>query len=140
MAVFRKPGLPLTSEILEMARQRWNTNRVPNYSLTVRVTGANKGLHAIDVNSGTVVNMTIDNSPVPEHVWLFWNVEGMFNFLAAEIARREEPVSTYGVEHKEQVHLSAKFNARYGYPERFMRHVRDQNIGVEWEVVEFNVP
>ena len=136
----RKPGHPMTTDLLEEAIQRWENSGVSQYSLAVRVTGANEGLHEITVSDGKVVGMTIDGAPVPEHVWAYWNVEGMFQFMAEELLRREQPKAAYGVDNTKQVLLRARFNARYGYPERFMRHVHSQNIGVEWEVLSFDIP
>jgi hypothetical protein len=137
---FRRPGQPLTTDLLDTARNRWKKGGVTQYSLTLKVTGSNEGLHEIEVKDSQVVRMSIDGTPVPQHVWAFWNVEGMFQFMADELSRREQPKATYGVENAKQVLLRAKFNAQYGYPERFMRHVHNQNISVEWEVLSFAIP
>lgn len=137
---FRKPAHPLTTDLLEEAIQRWENSGVSQYLLALQVTGANEGLHKITVSNRKVVGMTIDGAPVPEHVWVYWNVEGMFQFMADELLRREKPKAAYGVENEKQVLLRVKFNARHGYPERFMRHVHNQNIGVAWEVLSFDIP
>ena len=137
---FRKPGLPLTADLLEVAKERWKENAVTEYSLALQVSGANEGLHEIEVKDGKVVGMSVDGVPVPEHVWVYWNVEGMFRFMAEELLRRENPKDAYGVEDKERVLLHAKFNGKYGYPQRFMRHVYQQKIGVEWKVLAFDIP
>ena len=129
--VLRNPDGPLTQDVLQSARERWDKSGPRSYTLEIDVDG---NLHLIQVRDGKVVNMTIGGSDAPESAREFWSVEGMFGFLEAELENASNPMKAFGVSDPSQVILRASFDAEWGYPKRFFRHVIGQGAGIQWEV------
>lgn len=121
--LLRRPGEPLTEEALRAAERRWGERGPRGYALDVKVDGVQHGRHAIRVRDGKVVAMTTGGAAVPENVWTYWTVEGMFRFLAEELDNSRQPLASYGVSDPAQVVLRADFDPELGYPRAFMRHV-----------------
>jgi hypothetical protein len=127
-------GEPLTPEGLAEARARWKERGPKSYVLDVDVRGAR---HHIEARDGVVVTMTTDGNPVRADAREYWSVDGMFRFLSEEIANLQRVEAAYGVSDPDDVVLRAAFDAQYGYPARFLRHVLGQDRSVEWQVVSF---
>jgi hypothetical protein len=137
-ALLLRPRMePLTVERLNAAKQRWQARRPADYDMQIVVSGIQKGVHAIKVRDGDVVDMTTGGAEVPKHVWPRWTVEGLFDFLETELENARDPANTYGVADPNQVVLQADFDEPTGYPRRFLRHVMGRQASVEWEVTEF---
>lgn len=131
---YRRPGEPLTDELLAAARARWQEHGPRSYDLEVSVSGAQEGEHRIEVRAGRVTKMTTGGAPVREGAWKYWSVEGMFRFLEGELDNRERAAEVFGTT---DVELRVVFDPTYGYPERFLRHVMGQSRSVEWNVRSF---
>lgn len=134
---FRQPVRPLTEKDLTRARAAWQHAGLQNYVMRVRLIGALEGEHEIQVQNGRVVNMSTGGRPVANHVWAYWTVEGMFQFLDEELSQKKKPAAAFGVAEEEEVFLSAEFDGKLGYPKRFLRQVFGRRHTAEWEVREF---
>jgi hypothetical protein len=126
-----RAGEPLTRERLEEARARWAAHGPKSYALDVDVRGLR---YRIEVKDGAVVAMTTDGNPVAPSAAEYWSVEGMFRFLSQELSNLQRPEAAYGVSDPEDVVLRAEFEAKTGYPARFLRHVLGQDRSIEWQV------
>lgn len=135
--LLRKGGETLTADGLAAARARWEEKRPASYDLSIEITGAQEGRHRVEVRGGRVVKMTTGGEPVPERVWPLWSVDGLFRFLETEIENRERPARAHGVETPGQVLLRAEFDGTWGFPRRFVRHVRGRTDSIEWEITAF---
>lgn len=134
---FRQPVRPLTEKDLTRARATWQHAGLQNYVMKVRLIGSLEGEHEIEVQNGRVVSMSTGGQPVANHVWPYWTVEGMFQFLEEELSQKERPASAFEVADSEEVFLSAEFDGKLGYPRRFLRQVFGRRHTAEWEVREF---
>lgn len=134
----RGAGDPLTEKALAAARKRWAEHGPSDYTLEIDRGGAQQDHCHIEVKGGVVTSMTVDGEPVGERVRTQWSVEGIFVFLAEELANREHPDAAFGVSDPDEVVLRASFDPEYGYPRRFLRHVIGQRQSVEWDIVEFS--
>lgn len=132
--LYRRPGEPLTEELLAAARARWQEHGPRAYDLEVSVSGAQEGDHRIEVRAGRVTKMTTGGAPVREGAWEYWSVEGMFRFLQGELENRARAAEVFGTT---EVELRVEFDDAYGYPARFLRHVMGQRKSVEWNVRSF---
>ena len=128
---YRNWDEPLTQDALRSAQARWETSGPKSYTLEVDVDG---DLHTIEVSNGKVVNMMVWAAKAPENVWSHWSIEGMFGFLQAELENGANPQKAYGVSDPSQVVLRVNFDAEWGYPKRFFRHVIGHGAGIQWEV------
>ena len=81
--------------------------------------------------------MTTGGAPAPKHVWEYWDVNGMFQFLTTELDNAERPRAAYGVDDADDVVLRVAFDEQFGYPRRFLRHVMGRSAGIEWRVTAF---
>lgn len=120
---------PLTPERLAAARAAWNETGPRSYVIDVDVRDAH---HRVEVKDGKVVSMTTDGREAPERLHAYWTVEGMFQSLSEELSNLRRPEAAFGVSDPSQVTLRVAFDARYGYPARFLRHVEGQTRSVEW--------
>ena len=130
----------LTSTELAAARELWDTKGPASYTIELQMGGSLTDRRRIEVRDGKVVDMTVDGRPASEDSWAFWSVDGMFDFLEAELRNKEKPPRTLGVSGPDQVILRARFDADLGYPTHFLRHLMGRQKGTEWEVVEFKGP
>jgi hypothetical protein len=129
----RPSGRTLTRERLDEARARWKANGPRNYVLEVEARGAR---HKIEVKDAEVVAMTTGGNPVVSGAHL-WSVEGLFGFLSQELSNLQRPESAYGVSDPLEVVLRAEFDARYGYPSLFLRHVSGRTRSDGFRVLSF---
>lgn len=128
-----KSGEPLTRAALDAARATWKRAAIADYEFEIEVSGTQRGRHAVTVRAGKVAAMTTDGADTKPHVHKFWTVDGMFDFLEAELDRAERrPPGAPG-----EVILHALFDAGRGYPLRFVRHVTGESGSIEWEMRRF---
>ena len=135
--LLRKEGDPLTREALDKAREVWAKHGIEDYDMSVTVTGRQSGEHRIEVRGGKVAKMTTGGAPAPKHVWEYWDVNGMFQFLKTELGNAERPRAAYGVDDADDVILRVAFDEQFGYPRRFLRHVLGRDAGSEWRITAF---
>lgn len=133
--MMRKPGEPLTAEALHAARRRWADRALRDYDMDVEVSGTQQGRHHIQVRAGRVVRMTTGGADVPEHIWPFWSVDGMFDFLQTELANAADPKRAFGIDDPSAVVLRVHFDPELGYPKHFLRHVLGRRMEIRWEVL-----
>jgi hypothetical protein len=124
-------GEPLTAERLAAARALWARNGPKYYVLDIDVRDAH---HHVEVKDGKVVSMTTDGRKAEERLWKYWSVEGMFQSLSEELSNLQHPEAPFGVKDPGEVTLRAAFDAKTGYPARFLRYVQGQMRSVEWTV------
>ena len=132
----REPGRGLDDEALAEARARWSRSGPASYSLEIETGGSMEAAHRMEVRDGEVVAMTTNGVEAARSAWEYWSVDGLFAFLETEIANAADPKRAYGVE-PGQVVLRVRFDADYGYPEFFLRHVMGRQRGIEWRVTSF---
>ena len=137
LLIFREEGDPLTREALDAARKTWRDKGPSDYKMDIHVEGRQSGEHHVEVRGGRVVKMTTGGAPASEHVWEFWSVDGMFEFLTMELNNASRAKATYGADDDGEVVLAAAFDDEYGYPRRFFRHVMGKQVGIEWEDSSF---
>ncbi|MGQ0613861.1 MAG: DUF6174 domain-containing protein [Planctomycetaceae bacterium] len=131
--LLRGKGEPLTLPALEAARALWAEQGPRDYDLTVRVSGAMSGDHAIAVREGRVVSMRTGDVEAARTAWAYWTVPGMLDFLAEELSRAE-----IGRKGGGETLLRASFDAAYGYPRTFLRHHVGDRQSIAWEVTSFD--
>ncbi len=128
-----KPGEPLTRAALDAARATWKRVAIAHYEFEIEVSGTQQGHHSVTVRGGKVIAMTTDGAATLPHVHKFWTVEGMFDFLEAELDRAGRRLPETSAE----VILQAHFDGTRGYPLRFVRHVTGETGSIEWEMRRF---
>lgn len=137
LAVFAPRSLPaLTQERLNAARSRWEEGGPASYHLQIQVKGNAPGLYELTVKEGKVVEATINGRPPARHTWDTWKVPSQFEFIQRELDGAAQPGKVFGVEGATVVQR-AEFDAEYGYPQRYLRHVLGTDLAIEWKVLEF---
>jgi len=130
-----KQAMPeLNSEKLKSAKALWTEMGPKRYTMEVEISGVQHGHHHIVVEHGVVVSMTTDGYDVPKSAWEYWNVEGMFRFLAEELIQASHPGGGFGAPDPEKIYLSANFDATLGYPREYLRQVFGANVTIHWLV------
>ena len=127
----------LTQPQLDEARRHWEAHGPTSYRLTVQMGGALTDRRQIEVEEGTVVRMTINDSPGSAGSLQYWSVDGMLDFLQAELRNAEDPPRSLGVTDPDQIVLRAAFDSQLGYPTHFFRHLLGRQQSTSWKVVEF---
>lgn len=122
-------GVPLTAERLAEAKRLWERQGPRSYDLDIEVPDAR---HRVEVRDRAVVRMTTNGADVPERVREKWSVEGMLVFLSEELSNLQRVEAAYGVSDPAEVTLRAAFDARTGFPTRFLRHVQGRTKSFEW--------
>ena len=139
LLIFRSATPPeLTSTALDEARARWRARGPVSYELEVQMGGTLTDRRLISVRDGHVVGMTIDARAAAESSWEYWSVEGMLDFLEAELSNAAEPPPGLGITDPSLIVLRATFDAELGYPTHFFRHLMGRQQGTEWEVIRFD--
>lgn len=113
----REPTVPLSTEALSEARQRWQQARIRSYHLTYRMHGS---VYEVEVRDGLVVDMTVNGQTLSIAQPGAYSVEGLFDVLEMELENlgdASKPMGNSGA----SVLARVRFNARYGYPERYVR-------------------
>lgn len=132
-ALYFRERLPvLTPQIYSAAKSQWEARGPKDYELDVEVSGVQAGHYRIQVKDRNVVQMKEDGIDVPERVWAYWSVDGMFRFLEEELASKKRPSAAYGVSDPDSVYLQADFDEKLGYPKRFLRQVFGRKLTIEW--------
>jgi hypothetical protein len=129
----RTSGLPpLTRDVLRLAEQRWRKNQLQDYTIEIRVTGAQPATYLVEVRDGVAVSAKRNGHPLAQsRVFGTWSVPGMFDTLASDVARLEDPTT------HSRIVARCLFNETYGYPARYDRQELDHGLQVAWEVTKF---
>jgi hypothetical protein len=120
---------------LEDARRRWDSAAIPDYRLTILMSGRQTGELKVEVRGGRPVGMTRNGNPVesPE-AWDHWTVPGMFGTLDVDFDNAaHNDVKFEGAE----VVMRAEFDSQYGFPRRYLHQVIGRYGDLEWKVTEF---
>ncbi len=125
---------PLTQERLKGAEMLWSHQGPKHYSMEVDISGVQHGHHHIEVDQGIVVSMTTDGNEVPKSAWEYWNVEGMFRFLAEELVQASHPQGGFGGADPDKIYLSANFDETSGFPKEYLRQVFGAPSTIHWTV------
>lgn len=134
--VLREPSETLTADRLDEARRRWQQEGPVSYVLEVETKGAVGATHRIVVREGEVVEMTTGGRDASRSAWEYWSVEGLFDFLATELANASDPRQAYGSGVSEVI-LRARFDPDLGFPSHFLRHILGRQQSIEWNVIGF---
>lgn len=138
LLVLRSGAPPeLTPESLAAARAHWEAAGPASYTLELEMKGALEDRRKIEVRNGRVTDMRVGDRPASADSQAYWSVEGLFEFLAAELRNAADPPPELGVADPSQIVLRASFDPRWGYPESFLRHVLGRQQSTGWEVVRF---
>lgn len=125
---------PLSQESLHTAEQRWRERKVRNYSIEIEVTGAQPATYQVEVRDGEAISAQRNGRPLTQsRVFETWSVPGMFETLASDVARLEDPTG-HG-----RIIARCLFDETYGYPARYDRQELDHGLHVAWEVTKFEV-
>ncbi|MDX1644021.1 MAG: DUF6174 domain-containing protein [Thermoanaerobaculia bacterium] len=138
LLVLRSNAPPdLTVERLEAARTRWESRGPASYTLEIEMQGALEDRRRIEVRNGRVTEMSVGERPASEDSRTYWSVDGLFDFLEAELRNAADPPPELGVSDSSQIVLKAAFDRRLGYPESFLRHILGRQQSTGWQVVSF---
>jgi hypothetical protein len=135
IVLLRDPIAPLTRTAYEKARARWRDKEPQNYDMHVKITGGQVGEMDVEVRGGNVTRLLRDGQPLANRgtTWRNWSVPGMFDILASDLARLEDPTSN-AVDYK----ISAEFDAEWGYPARYRQiQLGGARQTSEWHVTRF---
>ncbi len=127
---------PLSADDLAAARQRWKERGPRSYLVEIETRGPAGASQVVEVREGEVVRMTTGGVEASREAWSYWTVEALFSFLDAELANAAESQRVYGAPPGTVV-LRARFDARWGFPSAFLRHVLGRRDSVEWRVRRF---
>lgn len=133
----RGDGDVLDEAGLERALVRWTKAGPADYDLVVVTGGARAARHEVEVRDERVVARKTDGRAAEERLLGTWSVAGMFKTLKLELENRRRAARTYGVSGPDDVVLHADFDAEYGYPRHFLRHVQGQKKSIEWTIESF---
>jgi hypothetical protein len=123
---------PLSRESLQTAEQRWRESNVRNYAIEIEVTGAQPATYRVEVRDGEAISAQRNGRPLTQsRVFETWSVTGMFDTLASDVARLEDP-ATNG-----RIVARCLFDETYGYPARYDRMELESGVHVAWEVTKF---
>jgi hypothetical protein len=134
----REPSLPpLTAPALQAAEARWREHGPASYNLDVSITGRQSGQFHVEVRDGKVTACTRDGITPRPHTWDTWSVDGQFDTLARELEGAADPQKVYGAPAGADVRQGAQFDAEFGYPLRYERHVFGADLPIGWRVTRF---
>lgn len=132
------PGLPLIGPAdLESAQRRWAAAGPADYDLTVVLGGRQTGELKVSVRDGEATGLARNGVPLAQpRTWEPWTVPGMFETLTTDFENRDAARRKFGVE-PSSIHLRCEFDARYGYPKRYLHQIYGRHQDLEWTVTEF---
>lgn len=127
----RVPTVPLTQEALNRARQRWNDAGIRSYRATYRMHGS---LYEVEVRDGFVASITVNGQTPSIAQPGAYSVEGLFDTLQAEIENINDASNPLGTPAGNVV-ARVRFDARQGYPQRYIRGGTGLNRGSTLEML-----
>ena len=133
----RRPPPAMTAEDFEAAVARWEANGPANYEMTVEVSGRQSGTMQVVVKDRMPVSVRREGTPVAEHTWEYWTVDGLFEIIRTDLEGLDQPERAFGTDDVSQLVQQAEFDAELGYPRRYRRAVLTTGDAIEWEVTEF---
>lgn len=138
VAVLRDSTPRLTPVALQAARERWQHAGPASYDLELAIAGNRPGIVRLQVRDGVTTSFARDgHTPSQRRTWDYWTVDGQFDTLERELENATDPERSYRTATGAQVMLKADFDARYGYPRRFVRSVPGGQQDLQWTVTRF---
>ncbi len=117
--IVRDPLDPLTPENLAGARKLWRESGIRDYDFRYEMSGST---YDVFVREGGVRRLLRDGASTSTHSPELFTVEGIFEVLDLELDQRDK-VSQPSAVARPAMLLYVRFNAEYGYVERFIRVV-----------------
>jgi Family of unknown function (DUF6174) len=138
MAVSQRPPV-MDAHQFDMARKRWDENRIPNYRVEIVVEGAQPATYVVEVRDGTAVKALRNGNPLTQlRTFATWSVDGMFGTLESDVASLESQLEKSGASGSPPtLMLRAEFDPKYGYPKRYFRADWQRNLETLWTVTRF---
>jgi hypothetical protein len=133
----QRPPPAMTAGDFEAAVRRWEAKGPANYEMEVNVSGRQSGTMQVVVKDGEPVSVRREGTPVAEHTWEYWTVEGLFEIIRTDLEGLDQPERAFGTKDVSQLVQQAEFDAELGYPRRYRRAVLTTGDAIEWEVREF---
>ena len=129
-------GLPkITPDDLAAATERWEKSGLRNYRLTIVKSGRQTGEVKIEVRDGVAVGGTNNGVELKElRTREPWTVPGMFATLETDFDNAAHAAEKFG---GAEVVMRCEFDAKYGYPRRYLHQILGTYGDLSWEVTEF---
>jgi Family of unknown function (DUF6174) len=138
LRVFVAERIPeLTEARLQHAEELWERAGPASYVMDLVLRGAQPGVVHIEVQSGEITAMTRNGRTPPERTWRVWSVPGQFETLERELQLAEDPVHEMGAVAGTQIRVRCEFDAKYGFPRKYHRHMSAGGPEVFWQVTKF---
>lgn len=131
--IVREPTERLTVEALEAAMQRWREAGVQSYDLRYRMHGS---IYDIKSRGGVVVEATVNGQRPLVNDYSDYGVEGLFRTLELELENVTDPHGPFAGRASAVV-MRVRFNAGFGYIERYLRGSGGYGRSVAIELIEF---
>lgn len=123
----------VTEESLQAAINTWESQRPPNYRLSVRIKGPRTGTYAIEVKNHQVDNYSFNGQLLTnERTKQTWTGRGMLRFLEWDLEEQRKSAKK-GV----QLMVRAEFDETFGLPFKYQRLDFSTRQSISWEVTEF---
>ncbi len=130
-------GLPrLGKEQLQAAQDLWRANQIPDYDVTIRVSGRQAAEYRVQVRQGEAREAWRNDAPLKQaRTFRTWSVPGMFETMTRDVDHATGTIPVPGVG---QLKLFCRFDRKYGFPREFLRvESGASNNDVSWKVVDF---
>jgi len=131
--VLREPMEPLTQSTLQGAVQRWHASGVTSYDLSFRMNGS---VYDIAVRNGIVTSAQLDGKPSTTADPQAYTVDGLFDTLRLDLDNRDDPRGPFAGT-QGGIIMQVRFNAEWGYVERYLRSSAGQDRGAAIELIAF---
>lgn len=129
----REPTQPLTPQALDAARKHWRESGIRAYAARFRM---NAGLYEVRCRDGIVEELTVDGRITNAAEVRSYSVEGLFDLLELEIVNLNDTKGPFGP-NAPNLMARVRFNAEFGYPERYIRSGSGMGRGASIEMLEF---
>ena len=113
----REPMVPLTTEALAGARDRWAMAGIRDYDTSYRMHGS---LCEVKVHDGIVVELEVDGQQSRSADWGSYSMVGLFDLLELELENMDDPHGPFAGG-TETIVARVRFNREHGYVERYLR-------------------
>jgi hypothetical protein len=139
LVVFLNRGqLPIMQPAeLKAAEKRWHERGPTGYNMDLEGSFGSKGHTHIEVRNGEVTSMSLDGRASPPRLWNQWSVNGLFDFIEADLRRNTEAAHREGGQLPEPVLQQAQFDPDLGLPRAYERTELDSGQSGGWRIVKF---
>lgn len=134
---FLGPGhlTELTATRFAAAKDKWHSQKLPNYRIEITVQGRQPGRYWTEVRDGQVVVAKFNNNALTNtRTMSTWTVDGMFRTIDYDVQSQlqRSPQAP-------ELTLRANFDAEFGYPKKYQRIQWGSLNELTWEVSKFEV-